>query len=241
MISQYDAIIVNGDSYSDKNDAGPVYSDILQNTLGIPVINIAKTGSNNDRITRSTIEQCLELKQQYKKILVVVGWSFVRRMEVWYYGNHTAIEKSLPDQQDLDHRKRLRFVTLEVLTNLNQATLEQKCLINGDLFVHKQLMNFYTNIYLLSQFLKNNNMQYFFFSAANNSEIPIHSFPAIENLDHVQSVIRDNNIYRLHDFYVKAWSDLNDPDSMDLTGHMSVTGHEKFAGFLLNLLNNNLS
>ena len=234
----FDCILINGDSYSAKKSNQRVYGDFLQEQLGLPVYNIAWQGSNNQRIIRSTLENL----HHYKNPLELVGWSFIRRMEVWYYGTKKSVLNGIPDvDAGIDISKHPKFVTLDVLMQENEATLEQKCLINDDLFVHKQLMNFYTNIYLLSQFLKNNNMQYFFFSAANNSEIPIHSFPAIENLDHVQSVIRDNNIYRLHDFYVKAWSDLNDPDSMDLTGHMSVTGHEKFAGFLLNLLNNNLS
>jgi hypothetical protein len=47
----YDAIIVNGDSYSAGNRNHRVYSDYLKDELDIPVINISLAGSSNDRRT----------------------------------------------------------------------------------------------------------------------------------------------------------------------------------------------
>lgn len=228
----YDAIIVNGDSYSAASHKQRVYSDYLADALNIPVVNIAAIGSSNDRITRSTIEQVIKTTSQFANPLVIVGWSFVRRIEVWYHGKKLSVLTRCFDN--------LNFVTLDWLMAEGEATLEQKCLVNEDLFVHKQLMDFYTQVYLLSQFLKNNNYSYFFFSAAKNCEIPINSFPAIEQLGQVQAVINDPSIFDLHDFYIMDWAFKNDPGCHQVTGHLSEDGHKKFSIFLLEKIKNDI-
>jgi len=239
MISKYDEIIVNGDSYSayNYNKDIVVYSTVLEEKLKIPVTNIARAGSNNDRIVRTTIEQILNKLNSNKRLLVIVGWSFVRRLEVWYYGNNRTVINRIPDQIHSEEHKNPKFVTLNVLANLNEITTEQKCLINEDLFVHKQLTDFYTNVYLLSQFLQNNNVDYLFFSAAKNVEIPINCFPYIENLQQVQQVVTDRRVLDLHNFYIQDWATTNDPDAHPVTGHLSSNGHAKFAELLLNKIN----
>jgi len=229
----FDCIFINGDSYSAPTQHFPVYSEYLSNCLELPLINLAIAGSNNDRILRSSIE-FVESKK-FQNPLIIIGWSFVKRLEVWYYGNNQKIIKALPDNINEDH-KNLRFVTLDRLLNENEATLEQKALINEDLFVHKKLTDFYTDLFLFSNYLKKENLTYFFFSAAKNNEIPINCFPAIENLNQVQEVLKDKNIYQLHDFFIMDWARKNDPEANPDTGHLSEAGHKKFADYLLTLL-----
>jgi hypothetical protein len=229
----YDCIIVNGDSYSAKHKLTNVYSDYVNQHLNIPVINIAALGSSNDRIVRSTIEKVLEIKSQYKSVLMIIGWSFVRRIEVWYYGDNIKVTSLVPDKNAREDYKNLRLVTLDQVLKHNEATLEQKCLINEDLFVHKQLTDFYTNIFLTSQFLQNNNIDYFFFSAAKNSEVPLGCFPAIENLAQVQAVANDPNIFQLHSFHIKQWAEDNDKDASPVSGHLSAEGHKNFSNWVI--------
>lgn len=233
---KYDKIIVNGDSYSALNQSGS-YSTTLAEKLNLPVDNIAVSGSSNDRIARTTIEKVLSELGSNNRLLVIVGWSFVRRLEVWYYGNNHKVESRIPDKHSNEDHKNPRFVTLTMLSALNELTVEQKCLVNEDLFVHKQLTDFYTNVYLLSQFLQNKSVDYLFFSAAKNVEIPVSSFPYIESLHQVQQVVSDKNIFDLHDFYIQDWARNNDPDANAVTGHLSAQGHRKFADFLLEKIN----
>ena len=155
-----DCIIINGDSYSAPHTTTKVYGDFLSEQLGIPVKNYAIAGSNNDRILRSTIEYLHTIRSQYQQPLVIIGWSFIRRLEVWYYGNHQGVIGSIPDKKDLPEHQQPRFVTLYKLLNLGEATLEQKSLINDDLSVHKQLTDFYTGLYLLGNFLESQNLNY---------------------------------------------------------------------------------
>lgn len=235
-MTKYDKIIVNGDSYSALGQNGS-YSTTLGEKLNLPVDNIAVAGSNNDRIARTTIEKVLLESRSTKRLLVIVGWSFVRRLEVWYYGNSYKVESRIPDRNNKEEHKNPRFVTLDMLSALNELTVEQKCLVNEDLFVHKQLTDFYTHVYLLSQFLQNNSVDYLFFSAAKNVEIPTSSFPYIENLHQVQQVVSDKNIFDLHNFYIQDWARNNDPNADPVTGHLSAQGHMKFADFLLEKIN----
>jgi len=229
----FDCVLINGDSYSAKNDKHKVYADFLQQQLGVPVYNYAWPGSNNQRIIRSTLENI----HQYKNPLVLIGWSFIRRLEVWYYGEKQSLINRIPDRdQKIDNSKQPRFVTLDVLLHADEATLEQKCLVNEDLFVHKQLTDFYTSLYMFAHTLESMNINYKFFSAAKNTDCPINWFPYIESLHQVQWCAHNKNFYKLHDFCILNWSKDNDQDAHPVTGHLSETGHKLFANLLQEII-----
>jgi hypothetical protein len=227
---KYDCILINGDSYSASIPNKKVYGDFLSEHFGIPVKNFARSGSNNQRILRSSIEYIQEVKSEYQNPLVIIGWSFIRRLEVWYYGNNKKLINQMPDSL------QSRFITLDHVMNAGEATLEQKALINEDLFVHKQLMDFYTNLYMFANILESQNLNYVFFSAARNTDCPMHCFPYIESLQQVKWVANNPNIFKLHDFCIMHWAKENDPESHPITGHLSEDGHKKFSNFILNNL-----
>jgi hypothetical protein len=226
MSGKFDCILISGDSYSAPTKH-KVYGDFLSEHFGIPVKNFAIQGSNNDRILRSSIEYLQEVKSEYQNPLVIIGWSFIRRLEVWYYENNRKLINQIPDSADS------RFITLDHVINAGEATLEQKALINEDLFIHKQLMDFYTNLYMFAHYLESQNLSYAFFSAAKNTDCPIHCFPYIHSLEQVKWVEKNPNIFKLHDFCILNWAIENDPDCHSVTGHLSELGHKKFANFLL--------
>ena len=222
-------LLVNGDSYSEPCEY-PVYADHLSAHWNKPLVNLSLAGSNNDRICRSTIEHIENQDLSKSKPFVIIGWSFIRRLEVWYYGTNEKILQHIPDKQDPGVYNR--FVTLDFLLP-DDATLEQKCLLQDDLSVHKQLVEFYTKIFLLSTYLENKNIDYMFFSAAKNCEVPIHCFPSLENMSIIQNVLNNDKIYNLHDFYVMDFAFKNDTECNKVTGHLSESGHQKFANFML--------
>lgn len=232
----FDCVVVNGDSYSAKINHR-VYSDFLAKQSDIPVINIARRGSNNDRIRRTSIEKLLEIKDKYKNPLLIVGWSFIRRIEVWYYGNHPQVIHAIPDRENKESHREPRFLTLNVLASMNQATLEQKCLIDEDLFVHKQLTDFYTSLYMFAHTVESLGAKLFCFSAAKNIEIPVNCFPYIESLHQVQWCQAQNNIHQLHQFCIKQWAEQHNPMRNMVTGHLSESGHQRFADELISWLN----
>ena len=226
---KYDCILINGDSYSAAFE-DKVYGDFLSESLEIPVKNYAKPGSNNKRITRSTIEYLLELKKHYQNPLVIIGWSFVRRQEVWYYGKDQKIIRNMHDNSES------RLITLDFLLKSGDATLEQKSMVLPDIQIHKALTDFYTDLYMFSNCLKFQKIDYFWFSGAMNTDCPLNCFPYIMSLQQVKDVTADSNIWKLHDFCIMHWAKENDPDSHPVTGHLSTSGHEKFANFLLEKL-----
>lgn len=231
----YNCVLLNGDSYS-ANTHWPTYGEYVSRSLNLPIYNIAYPGSNNDRILRSTIEKVLELKNQNFTPLVIIGWSFVRRLEVWYYGHNARVTAKTPDRTSKSLHAEPRFVSLETLIAENEASMEQKCLIQQDLCVHKQLTDFYTKIYLCAQFLQLHGLPWFMFSAAKNIDMPVKSFPYIESLSHVQWCQHQPNIHNLHEFCVINWAKDHDPHCNPVTGHLSSTGHEKFATVILDCL-----
>ena len=226
----FDCILVNGDSYSAGLRRHAVYADHLGHIYGLPVLNYAALGSNNDRITRSTIEHVTHARHQARRPLVIVGWSAVRRQEVWYYGDR---ELNFPDTElGVDPK----FITLDFLLSENIATLEQRAMLMPAQQVHKAVMDLYTQMYLLAQWLESQDLCYLFFSAARNTDCAVECFPYLNNLEQVQWCRRNVMIHQLHEFCIPDWALENDPDHDPVTAHLSRAGHEKFADFLHNLL-----
>jgi hypothetical protein len=232
-MTKFDCIFINGDSYSAEKNNG--YGNFLSQILNIPVINIAVLGTSNDRILRSSIEYIHELKQQYQNPLIIVGWSFIRRIEVWYYGDNTSILKNIPDVKFNEHTK---LIGLDFLINNNATTLEQKVLVNEDAQVHKALTDFYTKLYLFANLLEAQNLKYLFFSAACNTDCPLIDFPFVNLLFQSNWVAQHPHIYKLHEFCIMNWAKDNDLEAHPLTGHLSTAGHEKFAHYLLDVMAN---
>jgi hypothetical protein len=224
--NNYDCVFVNGDSYSDPI-SGNSYGNFLGEYFGVPVENFALRGSNNDRILRSTIEYMHSIQKKYKNPLVIIGWSFIRRIEVWYYGNYQKIIQKIPDSN------QSRLITLDNIFYEGMATLEQKALINSDMNVHKQLTDFYTKLYLFGKLVESLDWDYLCFSAAKNTDCPIDCFPYINSLNQVQWVDQNTNFYQLHNFCIQDWAFENDQDCKPETGHLSESGHKKFSKYIL--------
>lgn len=227
-MADYDCLLVNGDSYSAPHDRNPVYADFLARDLRIPAYNHARVGSSNDRICRTTIEYVNQVLDQGRRPLVVVGWSFVRRQEVWYYGPGT--HHMMPDQYRGDQHDP-RLITLDFLLQDGMATLEQKAMIGNPNEIHKPLTDFYTNIYLLAQWLEHRNLPYLFFSGADNGDCPTVSFPFIRELSMVKWCENNPRIQDLHRFCVAQWALAHDTEA-SATGHLSSRGHRAFAIYI---------
>ena len=234
-MSAYDCVFINGDSYSAPHQDGKVYGDYLAESCCIPVKNYAVIGSNNDRILRTSIEFLNRLRTEYKNPLVIIGWSFINRLEVWEQRNEDQVPviKLASDQAYFPQSK---FITLDHLLKSNLATVEQKALVTNDTHGHKQLMDFFTGSYLFAHLLESLNYDYFLFSAANNEHFSPVNLPAINQYSQVQWVDNNKKIYRLGDFHVHRWAKDNDPECDPVTGHLSENGHKKFATVLLDTI-----
>jgi hypothetical protein len=234
-MNQFDCIFINGDSYSQEITNSKVYANYIGEAFDLPVINKAVAGSSNKRILRSSVEYINELLANGKTPLVIIGWSFIRRIEVWYYGNSRSILNKIPDKKNAAY---LKTITLDWLVDSKEMTLAYKSLINNDLEIHKALLDFYLDLYLLKNFLQSKNLNYLFFSAARNTDCPLNCFPDITTQNFVTDVAADSKIYKLHEFCIMNWAFENDSECHSVTGHLSENGHKSFSKFLLTLIKN---
>lgn len=229
---RYDCILVNGDSYSAPN-GNPVWADFLAKKMAMPVTNLAVPGSNNKRILRSTIE-CLESDNMLgKRPLVIIGWSFLSRQEIWYYGNKKEVLDRAPDNHNRDSQSRLQFITLDWILGTKEATDYHKNLvIDTPNEKHKMIVDFYTDLFLITQYLKAKNLDYFFFSSGFQEECNPYWFRPATDLHLCYQVLNNPAIKNFSDFSLAKWSKENDPNCSQPTWHLSTTGHEKFSQFL---------
>jgi len=232
-MAPYDCIFINGDSYSAANNDSKVYGEFIADHFGIPLHNYAVPGSSNDRILRTSIEYLELIKKEYQNPLVIVGWSFVSRVEIWEERDDLAILKKVLDQ---DLFPGTKFITLDYLLNSSAVTIEQKAIATYDAYHHhKQMMDFYTNLYLFSHLLEFLKFDYLFFSAADNRKFFASDYPSIEQYWQAKWVRQNQRIHDLSNFNVKHWANKHDPDCKT-TGHLSQTGHKEFANVLLNII-----
>lgn len=228
-MKSYDLLYVNGDSYSARTDF-PVYSDHLQDLTGIPVINRAIAGSNNQRIMRSTINDLLELPRE-NRVLCVIGFSFVTRDEIWYEGSDPGVIKKIPD---LDDQNQGRLITADFVTKTMGWSEAHDILI--DININRQLAHFYCNLFCFVNTLQNLGVDYLVFSAANNQGWRNEHRIYFDKWPLYQKLKQDPRILDLHDFYIGKWAADNQLATTD-TLHLLKDGHVKFADFILDRLN----
>lgn len=231
-------LLVNGDSYSATQLQHKVYSYFIAEDLGIESVNIAKQGSNNDRIFRSTVEAVLDLLAQGHRPMVIVGLSFIRREEVWLTDIDSIMSARVKEQYPriTNDSQILPTATLDWVVSDPRWKKQFQHLVIEDFYIHKKLLDFYTNVFLLTSFLRLHQLPYLIFSAAKNTESPVESFPAIDNLQLVKEVIKDPFVIDLHTHHVMEWAKNNDPKANKTTGHLSEDGHRKYATWLLDIL-----
>jgi hypothetical protein len=226
-MSKYDFIYLNGDSYSAKYSAR-CYGDFLQDKLGIPVFNKACMGSNNYRITRITLENILEIKSQHPRMLVILGMSFITRDEIWY---EDTVKQSMviPDNAEFPES---RLTTSRVLDNGAWDEIKDHIV---DLNINRQLVHFYTNLYMLTQTLENFGVDYFIFSAARNDGWREANWSFINSLRIAKECNSNPKIFNLHNFSIPEFAKQNNIDTAS-TGHLYEDGHDKFSNFLIEKL-----
>jgi hypothetical protein len=52
-------------------------------------------------------------------------------------------------------------------------------------------------------------------------------------MNFIQTVANNKKIYKLHDFNIMDFALSNDPYCNKITGHLSESGHKKFADYIL--------
>jgi hypothetical protein len=220
-----DLLYVNGDSYSHHQNP---YSKNLGELLNCPVKNNAVPGSSNNRIIRSTLDDLIDLKNEYNKIFVIIGFSFITRQEIWV--------------DDTKGRFVNKVSAPAGLTTLDYAVQDDLAMAGliGDVRKHTinaQMIEFYTKIFLLAHTLESMNIDYLFFSGANNQDYGGLHVPHLNSFKQVQWVKENKRILPLDKFSIPQWAKENQIET-NLTGHLLENGHIEFSQYLHKLLTN---
>ena len=216
-------IYINGDSYSADAIGVTPYSKYLSALVNVPVTNFAMQGSSNDRIFRTTLEYCAGLSKDQKP-LIIVGFSFVTREETW-------IEDTSKYFDRIKDYPGSKFITTHWLQDkdLDESTMH----LIIDQNINKQMINFYTKLFMLTQTLKSLNLPYFLFSAADNKDFRNLEWSSLKNLNMYQHIQQDSCVADIHNFNIGTWAEDNNIQTSP-TKHLYDDGHKKFADFLYN-------
>ena len=204
----HDFYYFNGDSYSASNPISWV--DYFAKKKNILYSNNAVNGSSNSRILRSSIESLLELKNKYNKIFTIIGVSFVPRDEIWDMDSNQLVTL---DSKILDKIK----ISDELKLKLHYQD------------INHQMIHFYTNLYMFINLLEKWNIDYFIFSAADNSDFGTLNWDYLKSSPIYKEITDNPRIYKLHNFFIKKWANKNFI-STNQTGHLiDANGYSLFA------------
>lgn len=235
-------ILFNGDSYTAADDVKPSYSDTVRDYfLDYDVVNIALSGSSNNRIFKSSIEHLLRYKTQYKEIIFVCGYSFIHeRFEVadqrklfekrqkLYYNNDYGFElkwnKYINKHEDEIYPK---FITSGFLDGITEKLIRIREISDPSLLCS----NFYNNLYMFISTLENLNIKYFIFSAATNNVVLGENLDFLNKLQVKKSLGSNKNVM-LNSSMKKFGQELN----MELTDTFHIQykhDFEKFGNYII--------
>ena len=220
-------IYINGDSYSANNTEEVAYSNFIADQIDIPVTNHAIAGSCNDRIFRTTLEYCANLKQDQRP-LIIVGFSFITREEIWIddISKYSQRIKDYPGSQ---------FIGAGWIKTVDEATMHAVI----DQNINKQITHFYVKMFMFTHTLKSLNLPYHIFSAADNTDFRNLNWNSLRNLQAFQKISQDPNVRDLHRFNIGKWAEDNHLKTTK-TKHLYEDGHKMFADYLLKDVINDL-
>lgn len=232
----FDLIYVNGDSYSAANNDFPVYSDHLDD-IGKCVINNAMPGSNNDRIFRKTLEDLIGI--EHTNTLVILGFSFITRVEVWYHGSNNKILQDIKVRNNKDFPineklvDKLQLSTVDYIGN-NDSNDQQWKSTSLYTDINKQVIDFLIQLECLIGWLENNNINYLIFSAAENNDWKGYNWDFITNTNVYKKLMSNNKILgNFFNFSIKKFCEDRNLKTTP-TSHMFADGHLEFSKFIKN-------
>ena len=248
-MKSWNMILVNGDSYSALTPKHRVYSEFMAEQLQIDCDNLSRIGSNNDRIIRSTIEAVLHHVALGRRPLLILGTSYVTRQEVWAGDLEPDLLDTSPQEAQRlwsmvqesypivgSNDQILPTITLDWISDRSQWRQQFRHQVTYEYSAHKRLLDNYVMLFLLTRFLQSLQVPYIVFSAADNSAWSLNNYPAISHLSAVKSVLADPHVIEMHTNCVKFWAQQHDADCNPQTGHLSESGHRKYAARMINLI-----
>jgi len=167
-----DLVYTNGDSWtygSELEDRTHAWPWLVSNKLGYELFNASVPGSTNDKILRTTVEDCLRLQKMRQRPLVLIAWTQLHRFELPIASSNGDNYFNFVNPNDTD----TPAVGLEIwkLWSTNRTDVGR--------WAQQQL--------LLGTFLKTLGIPYQFFITFNNIRLLHNQWPAPTDQYHTQA------------------------------------------------------
>jgi hypothetical protein len=137
------------------------WSGTLKNRVGAKFLkNDSFGGGSNHRILRTTLNYIRQLDPaEYKKTLVVIGWTASERNEIFVGGGWHRWNLNHPFNNDVD---RLLVTDEQYIAQLDKFQQDYIGLVYND---YVNIKTYFDSVYLLSNTLSNLRIKHFFFNA----------------------------------------------------------------------------
>lgn len=124
------------------------------------LVNHGTGGGSNTRVVRTTLDFIQQLKpEQYKKTLVVIGWTTTERDEILINKTWQRWNLVQPFSQTVD---RLVVSDEKYISAIDNYQQDYASLVYND---YANILKYFNNVYMLSNTLDNLGIPYFFFNA----------------------------------------------------------------------------
>ena len=205
-------LYVNGDSHSHGTIIDPkhAYPQLVADHFGLKLKNLAKVGSSNQRILRTTQEALSD--PGFSPELLIIGWSTWEREEWLHNGQYYDINSSghtgLPDSLIENYKSWVVDQTPEVMQSKSQQWHEK--------------------IYQLHTQLQQRQIPHVFFNCMYNFFSPKEEYNWKESF-----------VYPYNNDYSFYWYLKNQGCQPNEWYHYLEDGHQCWADFLINYINTN--
>ena len=253
MISTKNLLVYsNSCSFGASDQGHKIYPEVVAENFSAQLINCGLPGSCNRRIIRTTLRDLVELKNQHKNILVLLGLTFISRTELWQpwvtpVNNDGHFLSIAVEHKKIDWSANGLIDTIVPgVSKLADSRLQK---------YYKQWLDHYhpesamtdllTDLIMFTGWAKNNNIQYIIFSNVDvlpgDDKVGYNS-PFIESLKH--EIENDKCVINPWTFSFGSYA-LNSglvPKDYHLYkqhGHPGEEAHTLFANFILKHLTNN--
>ena len=166
-----DLVYSNSCSFGALRQGHQLYSDVVSDHYASELINRGENGACNRRIIRTTLRDLNNLKESYDDILVLVGFTFLSRTELWRPdlpangndGHFHSLNVNHPNKVDWSNGLNDTIVPdIHKLVDPEVSEYYKQWLIHYNR--ESAMTDLLTDIVMLTGWLKHNNIKYLMFS-----------------------------------------------------------------------------
>jgi len=215
---------------------------VLSSQLNVPFINQAQGAGSNKRMVRTTCDFLRKYpKEEYKNLLVVLGWTTVDRNEMYFKENEDTKGWVMFNSSQLvsSHLPPLRpKFSSEFLTKINYW---QKQYVTEFFNTHQNYSHYFQEMYLMSNMLENLKIKYMFFNSLPwKHAIFGGDFDVLTSFENEIKEVKKPNILQTRDCddSLNVMSEFCKHNKLPMATdhHTMVDGHAEWAKHLLNEL-----